>query len=104
MPCYSRIILTALGLTGVGSTLLAQSSSHAPRVILLTLDGVRPTEFFGGMDSTVVAFHDSSGIGDSARVWRGYWRGSAVARRKAAMPFFWDSLAPNGLVVGDRSI
>ena len=87
--------------SGVHSPIHSQSSAPARRVILVTLDGVRPTEFFGGMDSTIVAFRDSSGIGDSAHIWRDYWRGTAEARRRAMMPFFWDSLAPRGMVMGN---
>lgn len=87
------------GLSGIPTPL--QSQSSARRVILVTLDGVRPTEFFGGMDSSVVAFPDSSGIEDSARVWRSYWRATAAERRQAVMPFFWDSLAPRGMVMGN---
>jgi Type I phosphodiesterase / nucleotide pyrophosphatase len=101
--CRSTAGLAALlaGLSGAGSPLHSQASVPARSVILLTLDGVRPTEFFGGMDSTVVAFPDSSGIGDSVRIWRAYWRPTATERRRAVMPFFWDSLAPRGLVLGD---
>jgi hypothetical protein len=80
---------------------MAQSTPPGRRVILVTLDGVRPAEFFGGMDSTVAAYRDSSGIGDSARIWRDYWRATPLERRRALMPFFWDSLAPRGLVAGD---
>lgn len=98
-------VIAAIGLlAGRPASATVQTASASRRVILLTLDGVRPTEFFGGMDSAVVAFPDSSGIGDSARVWRQYWRGSPLARRRAVMPFFWDSLAPRAVVLGDPSI
>lgn len=104
MPHYRRTLVAVLAIWAGARLSLSAQTPPSSRVILLTLDGVRPTEFFGGMDSTVVAFRDSSGIGDSARVWRDYWRGTAQARRRAVMPYFWDSLAPAGLLVGDRSI
>lgn len=103
--CSSTVGLAALmaGLSGVWCPVHSQSSPPARSVILLTLAGVRPAEFFGGMDSTVVAFRDSSGIGDSARVWREYWRATPAERRRAVMPFFWDSLAPRGMVLGNSA-
>lgn len=104
--CSALPVLTAIALVSCwpGSTLQSQSAVSGSRVILLTLDGVRPTEFFRGMDADVVAYPDSSGIGDSARVWREYWRDDPPARRRAVMPFFWDSLAPKATVVGDPAI
>jgi hypothetical protein len=100
----SALLLFLLLAGPCGAPVAAQSPEPAHKVILVTLDGVRPAEFFGGMDSSIAAFPDSSGIGDSARVWRTYWRPTWAERRRAVMPFFWDSLAPRGLVVGDRAL
>ena len=71
-------------------------------LVLLTLDGVRVQEVFGGMDP-VVAFGRSkrSGIYDPERARRLYWRDDAEARRKALWPYFWGTLAPQGVVLGD---
>lgn len=93
--------LTAAITLALAAPLAAQAPAPSRYVVLVTFDGVRPTDFFGGMDSSVAAFADSSGIEDSARVWRDYWRPTAAARRRALMPFFWDSLAPMGMVLGD---
>ncbi len=95
------VALAMAGVLGVAPPIAAQSPVPPRYVILLTLDGVRPAEFFGGMDSSVAAFRDSSGIGDSARVWQTYWRPTAAERRRALMPFFWDSLAPQAMILGD---
>jgi hypothetical protein len=96
-----RTFLLLLALQPGGFRVAAQASPPRRTVILITLDGVRPTEFFGGMDSTIAAHRAESGIGDSARIWHAYWRETAIERRRAVMPFFWDSLAPMGMVVGD---
>lgn len=87
--------------------ILAGQTASRPRtehVILLTIDGVRGQEFFAGMDSVIGASGDSSGIYDLKRVQHDYWRPSAEQRRRALMPFFWDSLAPRGIVYGNRSL
>lgn len=93
----------AVTLTFAGP-LAAQASSPPRYVVLVTFDGVRPTDFFGGMDSSIAAFADSSGIGDSARIWQAFWRPAVAERRRALMPFFWDSLAPRGMVLGDPAM
>jgi hypothetical protein len=95
------VVLAMAGLLGFAASVAAQSTAPPRYVILITFDGVRPRDFFGGMDSSVAAFADSSGIHDSARVWQAYWRPTALERRRALMPFFWDSLAPLGMVLGD---
>jgi type I phosphodiesterase/nucleotide pyrophosphatase len=97
------VALAAAGVLGLALPVAAQSTALPRYVVLITLDGVRPAEFFGGMDSSVAAFADSSGIHDSVRVWRAYWRPTAPERRRALMPFFWDSLAPMGMVLGDTA-
>jgi hypothetical protein len=103
MTSAGRVLVLA-GCLMLVSGAASGAQSPALKVILITLDGVRPAEFFGGMDSTIAAYPDSSGIGDSARVWRSYWRPTRTERRRAVMPFFWDSLAPRGLVVGDPDL
>ena len=80
--------------------LLAQAPSDR-NVILVTLDGIRPTDFFGGMDSVISSNPDSSGIYDTLRVQRDYWRTTAEERRRALMPFLWDTLIPRGVVYGN---
>jgi Type I phosphodiesterase / nucleotide pyrophosphatase len=83
-------------------TLAAQA--ERPRyVILVTLDGVRPEDFFGGMDSVVSATDSLSGIASRDRFRAAYWRPTPEERRRAVMPFFWDSLAPRGMVLGNAA-
>lgn len=82
------------------STLAAQADP-GDRVILITFDGIRIEEFFAGLDTVVSAREEDSGIYDLERLRRDYWRDTPEARRRAIMPFFWDSLAPQGMVLGN---
>jgi hypothetical protein len=78
----------------------------APRtrnVVLVTFDGVRIQEMFGGLDEVVAADAKRSGIYDIARARTLYDRPTPEARRAALMPYFWGTLAPQGVVLGDRS-
>ena len=102
MPLLLRRRLSlALALTAPAA-LPAQAAPDA-RVILITFDGVRAEEFFGGLDTIVAAREEDSGIYDLERLRRDYWRATPEARRRAVMPFFWDSLAPRGMVLGDTA-
>jgi len=96
--------IRAVGLLLLGPTVLAAQSAPERRVILVTFDGVRTEEFFGGLDSVILsADRRYSGVEDSARLRRDYGRDTPEARRHAVMPFFWDSLAPTGMVFGDTT-
>jgi hypothetical protein len=72
--------------------------------ILVTLDGVRVQEFFGGLDTVISAApEEQSGLEKADRIMAAYWRPTAEARRHAVMPFLWDSLVPNGVAYGDQA-
>ncbi len=95
-------ILTTLLAFGLPTALHAQV--EPPRhVILVTLDGVRPTDFFGGMDTVVSASDSLSGVANREQFTQRYWRATPEERRRAVMPFFWDSLAPRGMVFGNAA-
>ena len=75
------------------------------RIILLTLDGVRVQELFGGMDPVIANAPESeSGIYDADVTRKRYWRETPEARREALMPFFWKTLVPQGMVVGSPAL
>jgi hypothetical protein len=74
-------------------------------VILLTIDGMRIQELFGGMDPVVAREDAQSNVYyasdlESARSL--YWKDSAEERRRALMPFFWGTLAQEGIVLGNK--
>ncbi|MEP6474722.1 MAG: AP protein, partial [Gemmatimonadota bacterium] len=84
-----RAVLAASIGSVIATVQLAAQAAPKPRtrhVILLTIDGVRGQELFGGMDSAIAAGGDSNGIHDLERLKRDYWRESADARRRALMP------------------
>ena len=72
------------------------------RVILVTLDGVRIQEIFGGMDAVIAnAPEAESGVYEPEVTKARYWRDTPEARRETLMPFFWKTLAPAGIVLGN---
>lgn len=92
--------------TTLAAMLLCGTAAAAPAtdryVVLVTLDGVRIQELFGGMDPVLANAPESeSGIYEIDVMKARYWRDTPVARREALMPFFWKTLAPAGVVFGN---
>lgn len=91
-------LLTFLAL--LTSALPSAAQRPAEHVVYVTLDGVRPEDLFGGADSLILFDRKAGGVEDTAASRRRFWRSSAVERRRALMPFLWDSLVPRGVLVG----
>ena len=72
------------------------------RVILVTIDGLRWQEVFGGAEEKMFD-ERAGGIRDMAGLKQRYWRDTPEARREALMPFFWTVIARQGQVFGDPS-
>lgn len=70
-------------------------------VILITTDGLRWQEVFGGMDSTLATMKQFNEW-DSAYIFEKYWAPDAEARRQKLMPFFWSTLKEQGQLYGNR--
>lgn len=81
----------------VGAPLAAQ----ARHVIFVTIDGVRVEDLFGGADPSIMADAKGAGIDDTAAFRARWWRESPIARRRAMMPFLWDTLVPMGVLFGE---
>lgn len=69
-------------------------------VILITLDGFRWQELFQGADSAIL-FNDKEYINDKS-VRTEFWDQSEHVRRKMLMPFFWNTIAAQGQLYGNR--
>ena len=58
-------------------------------VVLVTIDGLRNEELFGGADPELVNNPKRSGAENQSKLKQKYWRKTAGARREALLPFFW---------------
>lgn len=73
-------------------------------IILVTLDGVRIQELFAGMDPQIAAAEADSDLEEIDVARERYWRDTARERREALMPFFWKTLVPAGMVLGNQAL
>jgi hypothetical protein len=71
-------------------------------VFIITLDGFRWQELFGGADSSLI--NNPSITPDTAYAKAMYWADSQEERRRRLMPFFWNVLAKKGQVLGNRKL
>ena len=80
---------------------LAGKSTRRPRrpttenVILVTLDGLRWQEVFGGADARLMS-KESGGVRDEAVLRQEFWADQPQVRREQLMPFFWRVVAKQG--------
>src|SRR3954468_16335831 len=71
-------------------------------VILVTTDGLRWQEVFGGADAALMNKKDG-GVADVPALKKAYWRETAEERRRAVLPFMWDVMVPRGRIYGDAN-
>ncbi len=69
-------------------------------LILVTADGMRWQELFTGIDAQLMNDKDA-GMGSAGVLRDRLWRPNPEERRTALMPFFWGTLAPQGVVLGN---
>ena len=81
--------------------LFGASPNRTENVVLVTTDGLRRQEVFGGIDKSLM-HAEKAGMKNARRLREKLWHDSAVERRKRLLPFFWGELARQGVVLGNR--
>jgi len=79
----------------------AAASRQTANVILVTTDGLRWQEVFGGADERLLG--ERGGVEDAAELRRAFWRETPEARREALLPFLWQVVAREGQIYGNAA-
>ncbi|HEX5171816.1 MAG TPA: alkaline phosphatase family protein [Cyclobacteriaceae bacterium] len=79
----------------------SQTKNKTENVVLVTLDGFRWQEVFNGADS--VLMKQQQHMKDN-NLKSKYWRDDVSERRKALLPFFWNTMATDGQLYGNRPL
>lgn len=83
------------------STVFAQNKTE--NVILITLDGARTQEIFGGLDTEV--FRSVNKNFETTAAFKKYSAATPTERRERLMPFFWKTLMTSyGSIAGNRNL
>ncbi|MBP1634993.1 MAG: Type phosphodiesterase / nucleotide pyrophosphatase [Acidobacteria bacterium] len=100
-PRRCLVFLSFLALATIAqATGIPPAPSPTANVIVVTLDGLRWQEFFGGADRALLKEVDKA---EPPAPVRRFWRETPEARRAALMPFMWEVVARQGQVFGDPS-
>jgi hypothetical protein len=92
-------------IVGLGAAWQSVAHTQAPRhAVLITLDGVRTEEIFGGLDRAVFASTIKDGVLEESAAYRRYSALTPEERREKVMPFFWGTLMrAHGSIAGNRA-
>lgn len=76
-----------------------------PNVVLITLDGVRTEEVFGGLDETILQSVTRDGTITETDAFKRFAAGTPAERRRKLLPFFWGTLMErHGGIAGNRAL
>ncbi|MEP6676249.1 MAG: alkaline phosphatase family protein [Ferruginibacter sp.] len=84
----------------LANTINAQKSNEK-NLVIITLDGMRWQEVFGGADSSLL-FQKKYITKDSTAIVKKYWSVNAEQRRQMIFPFLWNTIAKQGQIYGNR--
>jgi predicted AlkP superfamily pyrophosphatase or phosphodiesterase len=84
---------------------IGAAERNTQNVILITLDGARTQEIFGGLDLDILKSVVKRGRLEDRPVYGKYWASTAQERREKLMPFFWGTwMKKYGHIYGNRSL
>jgi len=82
----------------------AQSAPQTRNVVLIVSDGLRWQEVFTGADPTLLN-EAHGGIWDKEEnLRRDFWRDDPTERRRALLPFLWNTVAVRGQIFGNQAL
>ena len=97
----NRIALFVFILFGQFSINKIQAQTKTENIILVTLDGLRWQEVFGGADSTLLKNKNYTRDYDGTSA--SFWNDNLEVRRRMLFPFIWNVVAQNGQLHGNRN-
>ncbi|MEO6870273.1 MAG: hypothetical protein ABI168_11545 [Ginsengibacter sp.] len=84
------------------TNLFSFAQQKTKNIIIITTDGFRWQEVFGGMDSAIANMKKFN-QDDSVLIFKKYWDNDANIRRKKLLPFLWNTVAADGQIYGNRN-
>ena len=84
----------------IGLTISTHAQTADRRVVLITMDGYRWQELFGGADSALV--FNKRFVASVPTTANRFYRATAMERRLQLMPFVWSYVSRNGVIIGNR--
>jgi hypothetical protein len=95
-----KILLISFFLVFVWSSTGIAQDNKTKNIIIVTMDGMRWQEIFGGIDLAIL--NNKRYTKDSTELTEKYWNENASIRRKKLFPFLWNTVAEQGQLYGNR--
>lgn len=102
MTLLRRAIAACILAAAAVTVVPAQEPQRAANVIVVTMDGMRWQEVFGGLSPALLT-QKAGGVSDPKPLLDRFGGATAEERRQRLMPFFWTTIAAAGQVFGDGS-
>ena len=108
-----RMRMVVAGLVAAGAAVVglearqpaAQGGAPAQHVVLVTVDGARWQDIFGGIDLEILKATSGYTPVEQTDTYKRFWAATPEARRAKVMPFLWHRLvAEHGFIAGNRAI
>ena len=96
--CMTRVLLLVIGCL---APLVVQAQLKTRNVVLIVTDGLRWQEVFRGAERALIS-QKPGGVRDTALTRRAFWRDDVKERRAALLPFFWSTIAKEGVLLGNQ--
>lgn len=75
-------------------------AQQTENIFIISFDGLRWQEVFNGADSLLI--NDSGYVKDPEALTERFWHNNPMKRREILMPFFWNVIAKEGQLYGNR--
>src|SRR5258708_2188069 len=95
-----KFSLSIFFLLFLGTAKQGFTQAKTENVVVVTLDGMRWQEVFGGADSALLK--NKNFTRDSAGTSGKFWNDDVLVRRKNLFPFFWSTVVEKGQLYGNR--
>lgn len=95
----------ALALALAAPPAVAQRAAATDAVILITIDGARHEEVFGGLDLDILTSTlKKDQRAEDSPTYQRYWAATPDERRRKLMPFFWKLVTEQGSIAGNPAL
>lgn len=94
------LLILLVALLAAFAIVPGRAQPQARHVVVITIDGLRWQEFFGGADREYFKRDKDGNAGEPERR---FWRPTPEERRSTLLPFVWSTIALRGQIFGDPS-
>ena len=102
---FALWLLAGLAAAAPQSPAAPPAADTGDTVVLITLDGARHEEIFGGLDLDILksTLKENQRVEDSP-VYQRFWAPTPDERRRKLMPFFWRLVTEEGSIAGNAAL